>query len=124
VFISEKDALVPAAKVERYFRSQGIPIQDFDACTNQYFFDGTMQNQDNSESENSCSGKANQTDLPTLPSLKETTSTASADQLPRITCAVFRNDGHGDWTDRPSSTVPTIVGAVKALCRRVETLSS
>lgn len=30
VFLSEKDALVPAEKVEKYFRSKGIPVSNFD----------------------------------------------------------------------------------------------
>jgi pimeloyl-ACP methyl ester carboxylesterase len=113
VFISAKDALVPAAKVEGYFRSKGIPIQDFDGCIDQRGCDGT---------EKSCSGIIDQCDLPSLPKLKESSCTSTTDTNPRITCTVFRNDGHGDWTDRPSLTVPAIVDAAKILCRRVETL--
>jgi pimeloyl-ACP methyl ester carboxylesterase len=103
VFISAKDSLVPAAKIEEYFKSKGIPVRDFETCSEENFFEGTT--------------------MPTLPPLKETIRPSTADQYPRIVCSVFRNDGHGDWTDRPSLTVPTIVGAAKALCRRVETLT-
>lgn len=37
-----------------------------------------------------------------------------------LSCTVFRGDGHGDWTERPSATVSTIAVAVEALCRQAE----
>jgi hypothetical protein len=37
VFLSDKDALVPAEKVERYFRSKGIPICDSESVDQQFF---------------------------------------------------------------------------------------
>jgi hypothetical protein len=33
-----------------------------------------------------------------------------------INCTVFRGDGHGDWAERPSMTVPMIVRAAEVLC--------
>jgi pimeloyl-ACP methyl ester carboxylesterase len=39
-----------------------------------------------------------------------------------VNCTIFRGDEHGDWTDRPLTTVPVIVTAVEALCRRAEAL--
>eukprot|EP00567_Pseudictyota_dubia_P011334 CAMPEP_0197440606 /NCGR_PEP_ID=MMETSP1175-20131217/7059_1 /TAXON_ID=1003142 /ORGANISM="Triceratium dubium, Strain CCMP147" /LENGTH=817 /DNA_ID=CAMNT_0042970741 /DNA_START=502 /DNA_END=2955 /DNA_ORIENTATION=+ len=37
VFISECDALVPAAKVERYLRSKGAPVKEYAAADNEHF---------------------------------------------------------------------------------------
>ncbi|GKY91486.1 hypothetical protein MPSEU_000120800 [Mayamaea pseudoterrestris] len=37
-------------------------------------------------------------------------------------CVLFRGDGHGDWTERPTETVPQIVAAVEVLCRKAEVL--
>jgi pimeloyl-ACP methyl ester carboxylesterase len=122
VFLSAKDALVPAAKIEEYFKSKHIPIQDFDNCDEEFFFSGKMKSQAYSEIDESYTPTVPVQPLsaPTLPLLNEPNRFGVTDKSPRITCAVFREDGHGDWTDRPSSTVSTIVTAAKALCRRVE----
>lgn len=37
-----------------------------------------------------------------------------------MNCTVFRGQGHGDWTESPSTTVCTIGKAVEALCRQAE----
>lgn len=37
IFLSDKDALVPATKVENYLRKRNIPVQDFTDCTADYF---------------------------------------------------------------------------------------
>lgn len=37
-----------------------------------------------------------------------------------LSCTVFRGDGHGDWTERPGTTVSTIAAAVEELCRQAE----
>ena len=39
VFLSEKDALVPAEKVEQYLRSKDIPISDFSTVSDDFFRD-------------------------------------------------------------------------------------
>ena len=123
VFLSAKDALVPAAKIEEYFRSKNIPINDFDQCTEDYFFDGKVNATTHTEKANSFEKVTKNSNAPDLPLLDEANPIHLSRKGPAITCAVFRDDGHGDWTDRPSSTVPTIVNAAQALCRRVETAS-
>jgi hypothetical protein len=40
----------------------------------------------------------------------------------KVSCAVFRGDGHGGWFERPAETVPMIVEAAKALCLKAEQL--
>lgn len=77
IFLSEKDALVPATNVEAYLRTKDVPVQNFEGVTEDHF------------------------------------------RHP-INCTVFRGDGHGDWTERPSTCVPKIVMAVQALCDRAE----
>jgi hypothetical protein len=112
VFLSEKDALVPAMKVEEYLKTKDIPVKDFDSCTEEYFFncesevksDAVMKCQNHQDVDNDESSVILE---------------MGTEERFRIKCAVFRGDGHGDWTDRPS-TIPMIVGAAKALCRRVE----
>jgi len=37
-----------------------------------------------------------------------------------LTCTVFRGDGHGDWVERQSSTVPPIASSIEILCRQAE----
>lgn len=116
VFLSEKDALVPAQKVENYFLSKNIPVQDFESCRPSYFFNGT---------------KDGEVPPPTTSTTKDYSYSNDGDgdssvpfpepdMSPRIVCGMFRGDGHGGWTERQSATVPTIVEAAKALCRRVE----
>jgi len=77
VFLSEKDALVPAKTIEDYLRTKDVPMQDFESVTEDHF------------------------------------------RHP-INCTVFRGDGHGDWTERPSESVPMIVKACEVLCARAE----
>ena len=122
VFLSAKDALVPAAKIEEYFQSKCIPIEDFDKCTEHYFFEGKVNQTKISGTEDSSGKTTQKRHAPHIPLLKEAYPLNSDSRRPTITCAIFREDGHGDWTDRPSSTIPTIVSAAKALCRRVETV--
>jgi hypothetical protein len=73
IFLSEKDALVPAEKVEAYLRTKDVPVENFEGVTEDHF------------------------------------------RHP-INCTVFRGDGHGDWAERPSMTVPMIVRAAEVLC--------
>lgn len=42
IFLSERDMLVPAAKVEAYMHSKGAPIKDFVDATRQHFEDSAM----------------------------------------------------------------------------------
>jgi hypothetical protein len=66
IFLSEKDALVPADRVEAYLRTKDVAVENFDDVTEDHF-------------------------------------------RHQINCTVFRGDGHGDWAERPSMTVPMIV---------------
>ena len=112
VFLSEKDALVPAQKVENYFMDKKIPVQDFEHCQPDYFLHGTRTMLDDTERSVDRSSVAH----------KDTSATSSNN--PNIVCGIFRGDGHGGWTERPTATVPMIVEAAKALCRRVEDQSA
>lgn len=116
VFLSEKDALVPAMKVEEYIKSKDFPVKDFESCTEEYFFNGRMDEKsvavDSDKNEDGDDGGS--------PVITAEETQDSTKDSPKVICAVFRGDGHGDWTDRPSSTVPMIVKAAQALCRRVE----
>jgi len=42
VFLSDLDALVPAAKAEKYFRSKGAPIADFSDVRKEHFAKGPI----------------------------------------------------------------------------------
>jgi pimeloyl-ACP methyl ester carboxylesterase len=81
IFLSEKDALVPALHVETYLRRNSVSVIDFDQVSERYFENESQFN-----------------------------------------CVIFRGAGHGDWTESPSETVPTIVTAVEVLCRRAQVL--
>jgi pimeloyl-ACP methyl ester carboxylesterase len=91
IFLSEKDTLVPSAQVESYLRRQNVPVCDFDNLTRSFL----------------------ETDL-------SSSSIVSSQSQSSCHCVLFRGDGHGDWTERPSETVPSIVTAVQVLCCRVE----
>lgn len=80
VFLSERDMLVPAEKVEAYLRAKRCPVKDFDEAS-----------------------KAHYVSAP-------------------LTVTVFRGEGHGDWTSKPS-VQPAIGRCVEALCRKAETSS-
>jgi pimeloyl-ACP methyl ester carboxylesterase len=43
IFLSDGDAMVPAEKVEEYFRKKGAPIKDVSEATREYFFNGDLQ---------------------------------------------------------------------------------
>lgn len=121
IFLSDKDTLVPATKVEDYLKSKDIPIKDFDSCEEGFFLDsGTeVQSVDAEVSVTNQNGYNYEPPAVSGKKTKEGDVSAKA-KLQRISCVVFRGDGHGDWTERPSSTIPVIVEAAKALCRRVE----
>lgn len=121
IFLSDKDTLVPATKVEDYLKSKDIPIKDFDSCEEGFFLDsGTeVQSVDAEVSVKNQNGYNYEPPAVSGKKTKEGDVSAKA-KLQRISCVVFRGDGHGDWTERPSSTIPVIVEAAKALCRRVE----
>lgn len=119
VFLSEKDALVPAAKVEAYFKMKSIPVNDFENCSENYFYNGDVEEKSvQSEGIGNLprDGNENHESMPFVEAAKKESPIVHHS----ICCTVFRGDGHGDWTDRPASTIPMIVGAAKALCRRVE----
>jgi len=96
VFLSDKDALVPAEKVEQFLRSKGAPIEDFKPGMKMPNFERLP----NSETDL-------YDDEPT-----------SAKQM--INGCIFRGHGHGDWTDYPEHTVPVIADSVRMLCEKAE----
>jgi pimeloyl-ACP methyl ester carboxylesterase len=114
VFLSEKDALVPVAKVVEYFKTKDIPIVDVENCTEEFFFSG--------ETAVPHAGSASSARNEKLSAIQDDASeaTESICSGPQISCTIFQGDGHGEWTDRPETTIPMIVGAANALCRRVE----
>jgi len=83
IFLSEKDALVPADKVESYLRDRQVPLCDFDRNMSVEHF----------ESESVVNG------------------------------CIFRGDGHGAWTEKPSVYVPMVATATEILCRRASNSS-
>ena len=92
IFLSEKDALVPSAKVEKYLRNQNIPVHDFETARERL-----ITNEGSSHFANG--------------------TTTSGDSSP-IQCTVFRGAGHGDWTERPATSTPVIVDTVEVLCQQ------
>lgn len=111
VFLSEKDDLVPAEKVATYFKDNGVPVQDFENCTPDYFKGSSVTRQPVFEEDSELLEDDGSSAVPKEEEYPRT---------PNVVCALFRGDGHGDWTDRPSETVPAIVEAAKALCNQVE----
>lgn len=95
VFLSEKDQLVPSEKIEQYFKRHHVAVRDFDSLV----ADHDAEPEKLTQAVKDDSGKQ---------------------QHPLVDCTVFRGDGHGDWSERQSQTVPTIVRSVKMLLRRVE----
>jgi len=125
VFLSENDALVPARKVQDYLKSKNVACRDFDQCTEQFFFSGSDDDasarDDMKKVDESRNGDSAEAATETKSKDDDTFSTEPIHQShPDITCALFRGDGHGDWTERQSATVPLIVKAAEALCRRAE----
>ena len=101
VFLSEKDLLVPSDRIEQYMRSDGVPIQDFETLREEIT---QQQHQEEQRGE----------DVVTSSDSKDSKA------LPRMTCTIFKGAGHGDWTEQPQETIPTIVHTVERLCRQVE----
>jgi pimeloyl-ACP methyl ester carboxylesterase len=99
VFLSEKDALVPAEKVEIYLRSLKVPVQDFETAREQFL----LQRQ----------GR-----------IDDSSSMSSAGDSASIQCTIFRGDGHGDWTERAKFTTPVIAHAVEVLCQQAAQVKS
>jgi len=97
VFTSEKDALVPAVKVEEYLRKRDVPVRDFESATREHFLNREQ----------------------TPPASTYDSDDESYDK-PLVNLTVFRGDGHGDWVDRPAETVPCIAMAIEVLCERAE----
>lgn len=94
VFLSDRDALVPAVKIESYLRKSGAPVRDFDRVRT-----GGEGGGSSSNGADACSSHFGGS---------------------RLNVTVMRGDGHGDWVDRPSVTVPTIASAVEILCQKAE----
>lgn len=78
IFLSDKDTLAPANRIEKYLRSKNVSVKDFDIDMDlDYFSKGSMN------------------------------------------VTVFRGDGHGDWTMKPSM-MKTIANAANKLAVRPE----
>ena len=75
IFLSENDALIPFKTIEKYFRSKGAPIHDFN---------------DKVHFEND-----------------------------RINVSIFRQMGHGDWCDVPSTAI-TVAGTTRLMTDNYE----
>jgi pimeloyl-ACP methyl ester carboxylesterase len=106
ILLSEKDALVPVGRILHYLRNEGIPIRDFNSCDEEYFRNGKAAKE----------ATGNDSDTP-----KEHEKNADGSSMMerRITCALFKGDGHGDWTERPA-TMNLIVKAAEILCQEAE----
>ena len=114
VFLSDKDALVPAEAVESYLRSKRSLIEDFHT-----------ELSDNGVSQPTISPATSSSNLNDMDTGSTATSFASdgscsSDNDERIHCVVFRGHGHGDWTDYPEHTVPVIADHLKVLCDKAE----
>lgn len=119
VFLSEKDALVPTAKVVEYFKSKNIPISVIDECVDAVAKKG-MNESAESQTVGNLNGRFDEAHDDDDPCDKKSASGPATeenhDARPRICCSIFRGDGHGGWTDRPSTTIPMIVAAANSLC--------
>lgn len=104
VFLSEKDALVPSERVEAYFRSKNVPVQDFETVRQQLGQESSL------ESESSDS----------IDTSTATSSSHPVDKDGDMKCTVFRGMGHGDWTENPSLSLPVIAYSIEHLCQRAE----
>ena len=147
VILSENDLLVPARKVENYLKSKNVPFRDFDKCTEDFFFSGdekevkpplntatgaavSFPTRNNGANHGVSSdgdstfvteqGTKDGDDDDEIDSAIQAASVIVPRRHPYMTCALLRGDGHGDWVDHPSESVPTIVAATEALCRRAE----
>ena len=109
VFLSEKDALVPAERVMTYLSGKGVSIQDFESLREEL-----------EETEDSSSRSSDSSDG--VASSGSDSNGSGAKNSSHIRCTVFRGDGHGDWTERLSQTAPVLAHSVEALCHRGEQL--
>jgi hypothetical protein len=105
--LSEKDALVPVGKILHYLKSKDIPIRDFNSCDEEFFRNGKNERNEIDGDSDTSVNKENNEDVRTKVNRN-------------ITCALFKGDGHGDWTERSAATMELIVKTAEILCQEAE----